>query len=334
MDNPLVSIIVPVYKVESYIKECLDSICAQTYNNIEIIVIDDGTPDNAGRIADECAKNDSRITVIHQANGGVSTARNTGLNAAIGDFVIFVDSDDYLAPDYTEYMLNLLLNTQSEMAVSLNFFSTDKPNSKQIERKNERDTYTPSQALEAIYLYRIGVACWNKIYRRDFIEKNNLRFMPELWFGEVMTFNVEAFQKANRIAVGCRKVYYARTNPDSATRKFNLASWECGLRALEIQKNNFTVHDKKVIQAWNFHYWWGCFCIVREIVKAGLEKEYESEQRKYSSYLRKNFIAPFLIPSRISRKKWFALILLSPKIAAQWMIAREKRKELRRIRRR
>lgn len=94
--NHKVSIIVPVYNVEKYIHKCIDSILAQTYRNLEIILVDDGSPDNCGKICDEYASNDNRIIVIHQKNGGLSAARNAGLNKSTGNFIVFVDSDDYL----------------------------------------------------------------------------------------------------------------------------------------------------------------------------------------------------------------------------------------------
>ena len=101
-NNPLVTVIVPVYKVEPYLRRCLDSIVNQTYKNLEIILIDDGSPDNCGVICDEYAENDKRIKVIHKENGGVSRARNEGINVARGEYIAFVDSDDYIEPDLVE----------------------------------------------------------------------------------------------------------------------------------------------------------------------------------------------------------------------------------------
>jgi len=104
-DTPLFSIIVPVYNVEQYINRCVDSILAQTYQNFELILVDDGSPDNSGKICDEYARKDSRIKVIHIPNGGVSNARNTGLDAASGDYIVFVDSDDWILPNHIEQLL-------------------------------------------------------------------------------------------------------------------------------------------------------------------------------------------------------------------------------------
>ena len=95
MDNPKISIIVPVYKIEDYLDRCVQSLISQTYKNLEIILVDDGSPDNSGKIADEYAQKDQRIQVIHKKNGGLSDARNAGMDVATGDYICFIDSDDW-----------------------------------------------------------------------------------------------------------------------------------------------------------------------------------------------------------------------------------------------
>ena len=96
MENPIISVIVPVYKVENYIRRCLDSLVAQTYRHLEILLVDDGSPDSSGAICEEYAEKDSRIKVIHKENGGLSSARNAALDVATGDYIAFVDSDDWI----------------------------------------------------------------------------------------------------------------------------------------------------------------------------------------------------------------------------------------------
>lgn len=107
VNEKLVSIIIPVYKVERYLQECIDSITSQTYKHLEIILIDDGSPDNCGKICDENAKGDSRIKVIHKTNGGLGNARNAGLNICTGDYIMFLDSDDLFLPDCVEYLIRI-----------------------------------------------------------------------------------------------------------------------------------------------------------------------------------------------------------------------------------
>ena len=115
--NDLISIVVPIYKVEQYLKKCVDSIINQTYNNIEIILVDDGSPDNCGAMCDEYAKVDNRIKVIHKKNGGLSDARNAGLKEAKGKYITFVDSDDFISPNCIELLYNNIVKYNKEISV-------------------------------------------------------------------------------------------------------------------------------------------------------------------------------------------------------------------------
>ena len=118
MTYPLISIIVPIYKVEPYLRRCLDSIVNQTYTNLEIILVDDGSPDNCPQICDEYAAKDNRIVVIHKENGGLSDARNAGLDICRGEYVSFVDSDDWVADIYIEVMLKAIKDNMATMAIT------------------------------------------------------------------------------------------------------------------------------------------------------------------------------------------------------------------------
>ena len=104
----LISIVIPVYKVEKYLEKCVESVINQTYKNLEILLVNDGSPDNCPKICDEYAQKDNRIKVIHKENGGLSDARNAGIDVATGKYITFIDSDDYISNDYVEYMYNLL----------------------------------------------------------------------------------------------------------------------------------------------------------------------------------------------------------------------------------
>ena len=117
-ENPKVSFIIPCYNVEPYIEKCINSITRQTISEIEIIPVDDGSPDGTGKILDRLAEKDPRIKVIHKENAGVSAARNSGLQLAIGDYIVFVDGDDFIAEDYAEYMLTLINQTGADVFVS------------------------------------------------------------------------------------------------------------------------------------------------------------------------------------------------------------------------
>lgn len=127
MKNDLVSIVVPVYNVEKYLKKCIESIISQTYKNLEIILVDDGSTDGSGKICDDYLTKDKRIKVIHKQNGGLSDARNVGIGVATGKYITFIDSDDYVENDYIEYLYNLIINNKCDMSIcSLKLHSKNK----------------------------------------------------------------------------------------------------------------------------------------------------------------------------------------------------------------
>ena len=172
---PLISVIVPVYNVEPYLRQCLDSVVNQTYKNIEIILVDDGSPDHCGEICDGYARKDSRIIVIHQENAGLSAARNAALDIARGEYFMFVDSDDWVEPIFCEKALEMVLENQVEMAI-FGFYSIFKNDTKPRKAK-------ASRMVDRIETYRhiilhnensFGNAVWNKIFHRRLFQ--NLRF--------------------------------------------------------------------------------------------------------------------------------------------------------------
>lgn len=173
--NLKVSIIIPIYKVEKYLKKCIDSILNQTYSNIEVILVDDGSPDNCGKICDEYKKLDDRIIVIHKENGGLSDARNKGLKIATGEFISFIDSDDYIANDFIEYLLNITTSNDADMGIILpyKFKEGSIPN---IKNKSEKiRIYNAYDALKTmLYQKEFDNAAWGKLYSKKIVE--NIEF--------------------------------------------------------------------------------------------------------------------------------------------------------------
>jgi glycosyltransferase involved in cell wall biosynthesis len=324
-ENPLVSIIVPVYNVEKYIKQCLDSISAQTYQNIEIIVVDDGTPDDSGKIADECAGKDDRVKVIHQENGGISRARNAGYDMATGEYIVFVDSDDAIAPDYVEYMLGLIENTGTDIARVKDRF--DYRNFDQVE--SDKFERVPSvEILKNMEYHHDGIEVWNKIYRKSFLEKNKIRHFDEIEFGEGMTFNAYALLHTDFIGVGRRRVYYYRHNFDSAVRKF---VWDDRRKtlaiALDYRGKFFAESGNKTLQkALEYHIWLNAFYFYRGLLSLDDPKQ-QQDLAKYYHLCRTKISGVMLADkSKISKKGIIKaiLIFLSPKIMAILINKRER----------
>ena len=174
------SIIVPVYKVEDYLRECVESLLAQSYQNVEIILVDDGSPDNCPQICDEYAAKDQRVKVIHKTNGGLSDSRNAGIKAATGDYVAFVDSDDYWEGDHLSAIAAVLDNDKSIDTVILNnrlyFDDTGKFFSKPI-LEDVGITENPGETLRnLIEKYRQGSSAWLRIVRRSLLVENEIYF--------------------------------------------------------------------------------------------------------------------------------------------------------------
>lgn len=214
----MISIIVPVYKVEKYIKRCVNSILAQTYKDIEIILVDDGSPDNCPEICDEFVEKYNNIHVIHKQNGGLSSARNAGIDCASGEFITFVDSDDWIEADIYEYAIELQQKYNADIVEYGFRYVYDEKEVIEHDSTSSIDfVFEGKEMLSRMYQNNIGgsVLAWNKIYRKNLFE--HVRFeigkiyedsliMPKLFF------------KAKRCVVSNRCGYfYYQGNTDSIT---------------------------------------------------------------------------------------------------------------------
>ncbi len=171
-----ISIIVPVYKVEAYLRPCIDSLLAQTFQDIEIILVDDGSPDSCGHICDEYVEKDSRVRVIHQKNAGLSCARNTGVDAAASPYLCFVDSDDLVTPDYCQTLYDMLVGSEADFSVVgvLRFPDGEEPKPEPTEV--QRYSLTNQEFLEHQLTRRSEFGVWDKLFRRELFA--HIRFAP------------------------------------------------------------------------------------------------------------------------------------------------------------
>lgn len=314
-----VSIIVPIYKVEKYIERCVSSLMAQTYENIEIILVDDGSPDTSGMIIDEISKKDTRIKVIHKTNGGVSSARNAGISIASGEYVMFVDGDDYVDKIYVEYFVDLIRKNNSVVGMNYSNFRDDTHS-----RTNQKGTSTISsaKAIEDIYLGRIFVAVWNKIYNLRYIKEKEIAFNEEIWYGEGLLFNIKILKDVDMVAVGMLDVYHQVQNPDSAMRNFNLESNYCGLRSMQLQRKEIGNMPASVIKAWKYHVWAFNISIMSGIARSGSVDKYRKEYKDCASKIRRGFFVPWSVP--LSTKHKISMITWT--IVPYLMAYREKMK--------
>lgn len=247
----LVSIIIPVYNVENYIKECVESCLNQSYSNIEVIAVDDGSKDNSGKILDELAIQNKKLKVIHKTNSGVSAARNDGIDNSMGEYITFVDADDYLSPDAVEYMMNILNETASDFVILRNCFTS----SYQKQFDDCIKKINNEHAIALLLGLSMELGCWNKLYSKKMLLENKIRFNENLFYGEGLRFILNVAEKASSIGLGTKAVYYYRkSNLSSATSKFNYKKFINGEKSLLEVKNNLSLHSEKIEAIWKFHY--------------------------------------------------------------------------------
>lgn len=241
MNQPLVSIILPVYNAQSHLARCVGSICAQTYRNIEIIILNDGSKDQSLPVCEEFRQKDPRILLVDKANSGVSDTRNLGLKLASGKYVEFVDSDDYLDPDFTQRLVAAAEENEADFVIApykmvipagaskpeqvldkiqdeLGVMSVARP--PEVREYGflpagvyDKDTFALRlMDKPASYFYSV---LWNKLYRRDILTGNDIQFVSEMRWAEDLVFNLRYIQYAERFVAIDKPGYYYVQNPQS-----------------------------------------------------------------------------------------------------------------------
>lgn len=214
MEVPQISIIVPVYNAEKYLRQCLDSIIAQNYIDWECILVDDGSKDGSGNICDEYTQRDNRFKVFHQDNAGSSFARNVGIENAKGYWVSFIDADDWIAADHIKNLIACAETNDAEIVISAFY-----------EHKNGVNSYCPNKPsnldnntiiVETLRGYGLHAGLWNKLIKKELIDSNGIRF-PYYNYYEDMFFTVSVVRKAKRIAYVQNPTYYYRIHSSSLT---------------------------------------------------------------------------------------------------------------------
>ena len=238
MEEIKISIIIPVYRVEEYLDQCLQSVIKQTYSNLEIILVDDGSTDSCPQICDYYAKQDNRIHVIHKANEGASIARNVGLSIATGEYVYFLDADDWIEEDALE---TLVVALEDERVDCLGFgFIKEFENGPQIENNTiwEEKTYKDNDYYDAVVCRSVGFAgddlkyfqkmnafavIWSKLYKKSVLDEHEIRFkdIKQLGSFEDGLFNIQFFSYAKNFKYLDRRLYhYRKNNTQAVTRNY------------------------------------------------------------------------------------------------------------------
>lgn len=250
MKNDLISIIIPVYKVEKYLEKCIESVLKQTYTNLQIILVDDGSPDNCGKICDEYAKKDSRIEVIHKANGGLSDARNVGISKAKGRYIGFVDSDDYIKEDMYEILLNLIKKYDADVSIC-NLYDVIDGNECIRNKENGIREYSRIDILKEILLDKnIQSYAWNKLYKKELFDE--IKYPIGKKYEDIGT-TFYLFEKCNKIVVTSEPEYYYLKRADSLVNNVT-ESTILDYTEIIIQRYLYIKQNIKELRKYNNYY--------------------------------------------------------------------------------
>lgn len=313
-----VTLIVAIYNSEKFLPKLIDSIISQTYSNLEIILVDDGSPDNCPKICDQYAAQDSRIKVIHKKNGGTCEARNYGLAQATGKYVSIIDGDDWLEPDYVEYFMNMIQKNNSDMAMSLNVFTTR--DRKQISNDKIEIWSGEKAAINIIYPV-MPIGPWNKMYKLSMLRKYDIRFdIP--WSGEGLYFATMAAEHANHVAVGRKKVYnYRLNNANSGLTHYKLEMGTNALWNIKNIKKLSIIRTPALMNAINWHIWKNNYFVLFLIIATNSKDKNSKLYKQCLRYMRKNLIVVLKNTEKeyVGKKEKLLMILetLFPKLVAQ-----------------
>ncbi len=226
---PAISIIVPVYKAEKYLNRCIDSILAQSFPDFELILVDDGSPDNCGKICDDYAGKDSRVKVIHKKNAGVSAARNSGLDVSVGNYIMFCDSDDFVDENWCSALYEAARDNNADMAVcGFTMIQNENSSTQILYKGTQAVTALPRSGFCDVLENELFYSMCNKLYRAEIIRNFSLRVDESLQYSEDFRFNLQYFMKMKQgFAVVRDALYqYDKSNETSATHRYAEKYWQ------------------------------------------------------------------------------------------------------------
>lgn len=298
MKIPSISVIIPIYKVEKYLKRCVESVRKQTLTDLEIILVDDGSPDNCPRICDEYLRKDSRIKVIHKQNGGLASARNAGMNIATGNYLFFLDSDDWLELDGMQRLYETAEKYQVDF-VRYRAIRTGWPGMEEnapcmVEeiRELQQGLYEKDRIIKEIYPRLLAtsqltmgavVGAWGSLYRTDFLRKNQLSFYEEVKFSEDLIFSANVVRAANSFYfINTPCVYHYFYNPNSISKSFREGRWDSCKSLIHYCEKDFSNDTTYDFKRELYYLRW--FCIMLALNERKYLKGY-SEKREYCKKL-------------------------------------------------
>lgn len=269
--NKLVSIIVPIYNVEKYLEKCVCSILNQDYNNLEVILVNDGSTDKSLEICERLQKKDNRIKIINQKNLGVSAARNNGFYYSKGDYICFIDSDDIIEIDMVSTLVKLLQENECEVAnCNIHIIEKDKTERNFYTNKNIK-IYNSSELKKYFLLGKVSHACWDKMYKREVLEKVNFVLNST---SEDRYFCWKLYKTINKMVVTSKVGYhYIRKNENSITsRPLSLKNISIIEEALNV-KNDVLLHYPELYDEWEYYYLNGLDNLASKFIEQKIKKD-------------------------------------------------------------
>ena len=269
--DPVISVIVPVYKSEKYLEKCLDSLTAQTLHDIEILLVDDGSPDRSGEICDRYAEADNRVRVIHQENQGVSAARNAGIEASRGEYIMFVDSDDWVEADYCRIPYEAAVEHHADQ-VMFKYVWVEKGRPPEQQKDHEEGIYTRREAFQLIE-EGVGTGPTNKLYKKTLFEQ--IRFPAGRRFEDIIVVP-KLVQSSDRIYYLNIPLYYYRAADDSAS---HTSSHKANKDMFEMSMERI-----RLLEKWGYtgladiSWKWPCWTY---LVREGRHGEHSAEAMEY-----------------------------------------------------
>jgi len=257
--SKLISIIVPIYKVEKYLDSCIESLVGQTYKNLEIILVDDGSPDECPKKCDEWAKKDNRIKVIHKANGGLVDAWTTGVRKSLGEYIAFVDGDDFVASDFLMELYESIDKNSADISIC-DYIQHFVHEEKIVYQQDESAVYAATDTFNCVELFSFQYKMWhsrcNKLFKRELVVDSISHISPNVTMGEDLNMTFVSFAKAKRVAYTNKALYYYRILPKSMSHGEH-DHWGSYVNLL-IALNNFIereMPDEKVKKVYNRYAW-------------------------------------------------------------------------------
>ena len=250
MKEKLISIVVPIYNCSKFLDVCINSLINQDYKNLEIILVNDGSKDNSLEICKKYEKSDNRIKIIDKENGGVSSARNAGLTVAQGDYILFVDADDFLDNRYVSTLYNIAIDNDNNVMImcKVKKFESEEEVNGLVETLSNKNIIYKNNELFKLYIDKLLNPPYCKLYNRLTIVNNNIKFDESLSLGEDLLFNLEYIKFIDKAIVSCNYLYNYRVgNSNSLSRKYYSNMLEIQDILCSKFRSNFSTVDKKIL---------------------------------------------------------------------------------------